>query len=178
MNHAITTAGRAGRIDDAMTIFRSIPKAGYTTDLMSYNNIIWSAGHARRVDQAKKLFQELAGAQQTTNYARRISSSVDVPAPAATVTFRNGAAAATAVAVGSIGSVGSPTPRDNVAGPGYLRPNVYTYGALMHGFAKTRSYKQVGKCFIFPFLPLLHLCTLKNCKEWPTHTPYVYYDQM
>jgi pentatricopeptide repeat protein len=23
-----------------------------------------------------------------------------------------------------------------------LRPNVYSYGALMHGFAKTKSYKQ------------------------------------
>ena len=40
LNHAITTAGRAGRMNDALEIFRSIEKLSYTPDLMSYNNII------------------------------------------------------------------------------------------------------------------------------------------
>eukprot|EP01038_Epipyxis_sp_PR26KG_P010018 gene10018-13474_t len=59
INHAITTAGRMGRLSEAFELFESIPKLGHTVDLMSYNNIIWSAGNVGRADVAKKLFNEL-----------------------------------------------------------------------------------------------------------------------
>jgi leucine-rich PPR motif-containing protein len=87
VNHAITTAGRMGRINDAIEIFNCIsPVLGFVPDLMSFNNIIWCAGNSGRIDLAKKLFTDLSKTK--------------------------------------------------------LRPNVYSYGALMHGFAKTKSYKQ------------------------------------
>ena len=102
LNHAITTAGRLGRIDDAMEIFNSISKVGYVPDLMSYNNIIWCTGNAKRTEVSRKIFNEL------------ISS-----AP-------------------------------------HLKANVYTYGALMHGFAKTKHYKQA--------LALIDEMTLRGIK--------------
>jgi len=87
MNHAITTAGRLGRVQDAMAVFDAIPNIGYAADLMSYNNIIWCTGNARRVEEAMKIFQQLN------------------------------------------------------AHP-HLKPNVYTYGSLMHGFAQTKAYRK------------------------------------
>lgn len=93
MNHAITTAGRLSRINDALEIFRSIEVLKFKCDTMSYNNIIWSAGHVGRIDLAKQLFNEFLS-----------TSSVD--------RLHN------------------------------KKPNVYTYGALMHGCAKTKDYKQ------------------------------------
>jgi pentatricopeptide repeat protein len=87
INHAITAAGRLGRIDDALELFNSIPNMDYVPDLMSYNNIIWCAGHLGKVDLAKRLFHTLSSKTQH-------------------------------------------------------RPNVYTYGALMHAFAKSKDYKQ------------------------------------
>lgn len=83
MNHAITTAGRLGRINDALEIFQGIGQP----DVMSFNNIIWSAGHAGKMELAKDLFTKL------------------------TTTTK-------------------------------LRPNVYTYGALMHACAKSRDFKK------------------------------------
>lgn len=87
VNHAITTAGRLYRPDDAIEIFRSINKLGFKADLMTYNNIIWCVGNAGRFDISKQFFSEL------------------------------------------------------VARPD-LKPNVYTYGALMHACAKIKGYKQ------------------------------------
>jgi pentatricopeptide repeat protein len=87
-------------MEDALELFYSIPKLGYTPDLMSYNNIIWSAGHLRRVDLAKKLFASL-----TSTVAKSSDSLVT-----------------------------------------HLRPNIYTYGALMHAFAKAKDYKQALAC--------------------------------
>lgn len=87
LNHAITTAGRLGRIEDAMEIFNSIKKVGYSPDLMSYNNVIWCAGNAKRTEISRKIFNQLSDSA-------------------------------------------------------HLKANVYTYGALMHGFAKTKNYKQ------------------------------------
>lgn len=86
VNHAITTAGRLDRVDDAMEIFDSISKLRLIADLMSYNNIIWCTGNARRTEISRKIYNDL-------------------------LTKTN------------------------------LKPNVYTYGALMHGFAKTKNYK-------------------------------------
>lgn len=86
-NHAITTAGRMGRINDAIEIFKSITTSlDYTPDLMSYNNLIWCAGNSGRIDLAKKLFTDITKSN--------------------------------------------------------LRPNVYSYGSLLHGFAKSKNYKQ------------------------------------
>ena len=59
MNLAITTAGRLGRVEDAMEIFRGISSLKFKPDLMSYNNIIWSAGQAGKIALAKQLFEEL-----------------------------------------------------------------------------------------------------------------------
>ena len=87
VNHAITTAGRLYRPDDAIEIFRSINKLGFKADLMTYNNIIWCVGNAGRFDISKQFFSEL------------------------------------------------------VARPD-LKPNVYTYGSLMHACAKIKGYKQ------------------------------------
>lgn len=87
VNHAITTAGRLYRPDDAVEIFRSINKLGFKADLMSYNNVIWCVGNAGRFEISKQFFQEL-------------------------------------------------TARTD------LKPNVYTYGALMHACAKIKGYKQ------------------------------------
>ena len=96
VNHAITTAGRLYRPDDAVEIFRSIGKLGFQADLMTYNNIIWCVGNAGRFDVSKQFFAELL------------------------------------------------TRTD-------LKPNVYTYGSLMHACAKIKGYKQallyLGKCF-------------------------------
>lgn len=88
-NHAIVTAGRLGRLDDAMTIFKSLDDAhlGYGPDLMSYNNIIWVLGNSGQFDAAKRVFSKL-------------TTSTD------------------------------------------LKPNVYTYGSLLHGCAKAKAYKQ------------------------------------
>ena len=87
VNHAITTAGRLYRPDDAVEIFRSIGKLGFQADLMTYNNIIWCVGNAGRFDVSKQFFAELL------------------------------------------------TRSD-------LKPNVYTYGSLMHACAKIKGYKQ------------------------------------
>ena len=87
VNHAITTAGRLYRPDDAVEIFRSIGKLGFQADLMTYNNIIWCVGNAGRFDVSKQFFAELL------------------------------------------------TRTD-------LKPNVYTYGSLMHACAKIKGYKQ------------------------------------
>lgn len=87
LNHAITTAGRAGRINDALEIFRSMEKLDFTPDLMSYNNIIWCAGNQGRVELAKDLFTQLT--TKTT-----------------------------------------------------LKPNVYTFGALMHSCARSRDFQR------------------------------------
>lgn len=88
-NYAIVTAGRLGRLDDAMTIFKSLDDAhlGYGPDLMSYNNIIWVLGNSGQLDAAKRVFSKLT---TSTN----------------------------------------------------LKPNVYTYGSLLHGCAKAKAYKQ------------------------------------
>ena len=87
INQLITVAGRLNKNDEALEIFRSIPKLGFQTDLMSYNNIIWSAGNVGKVELAKTLFSELLDGKQ-------------------------------------------------------LKPNVYTFGSLMHGCAKVKAYKQ------------------------------------
>jgi hypothetical protein len=87
VNHAITTAGRLYRPDDAVEIFRSIGKLGFKADLMTYNNVIWCVGNAGRFDISKQFFAELL------------------------------------------------TRSD-------LKPNVYTYGSLMHACAKIKGYKQ------------------------------------
>ena len=87
VNHAITTAGRLYRPDDAVEIFRSIGKLGFLADLMTYNNVIWCVGNAGRYETSKQFFQELL------------------------------------------------TRSD-------LKPNVYTYGSLMHACAKIKGYKQ------------------------------------
>lgn len=87
INQLITVAGRLNKIDDALEIFRSIPKLGFQTDLMSYNNIIWSAGNVGKIELAKTLFSELLDGKQ-------------------------------------------------------LKPNVYTFGSLMHGCAKVKAYQQ------------------------------------
>ena len=87
VNHAITTAGRLYRPDDAVEIFRSIGKLGFKADLMTYNNVIWCVGNAGRFDISKQFFAELL------------------------------------------------TRPD-------LKPNVYTYGSLMHACAKIKGYKQ------------------------------------
>jgi len=87
INHAIITAGRLGRVTEAMEIFTQMPCLGYTPDLMSYNNILWCTGNAKRVEESKRIFQALAKHP-------------------------------------------------------YLKPNVYTYGSLMHGFARSKSFKQ------------------------------------
>lgn len=86
-NHAIISAGRLGRIDDATTIFKSmdIEHLGFSPDLMSYNNIIWTLGNAGQLDAAKRIFNKLA---ETS-----------------------------------------------------LKPNVYTYGSLMHGCAKSKAHR-------------------------------------
>ena len=98
VNHAITTAGRLYRPDDAVEIFRSIGKLGFQADLMTYNNVIWCVGNAGRYETSKQFFQELL------------------------------------------------TRPD-------LKPNVYTYGSLMHACAKIKGYKQaliyLGKFFFF-----------------------------
>lgn len=91
INYAITTAGRLGRIQDALEIFYSIDKLNYIPDLMSYNNIIWSAGNVANIDLAIDLFNTLVNES-----------------------FRKNS----------------------------LRPNVYTYGSLMHGCAKGKDYKK------------------------------------
>ena len=90
-NHAILTAGRLGRISDALTIFEALDEEhlGFSPDLMSYNNIIWVLGNAGQLDAAKRLFNKL-------------TSSTTPP----------------------------------------LKPNVYTYGSLMHGCAKAKAYRQ------------------------------------
>lgn len=87
MNYAISTAGRMKRIDDALQIFQSIERLGYTPDIVSFNNLIWSVGHAGRVDIARTFFNKMV--KETK-----------------------------------------------------LRPNVYSYGALMHAYARTKGYKQ------------------------------------
>ena len=87
INHAITTAGRLFRPDDAIEIFRSIKKLGFVADLMTYNNVIWCVGNAGRYDISKQFFQELLSRPD-------------------------------------------------------LKPNVYTYGSLMHACAKIKGYKQ------------------------------------
>lgn len=87
VNHAITTAGRLFRPDDAVEIFRSINKLGFKADLMSFNNVIWCVGNAGRFEVSKQFFSELL--------------------------LRTD-----------------------------LKPNVYTYGALMHACAKIKGYKQ------------------------------------
>ena len=102
INHAITTAGRAGRTDEAIEIFNSIPIVfGYRPDIMSYNNIIWCAGNAKKVQLAKDLFKELRKSN--------------------------------------------------------LKPNVYTYGSIIHGFAKTKDFKQVHTYCSLMLLYLLFL---------------------
>lgn len=77
VNHAIVTAGRLGRVDDALEIFNAVdgykPKAkrnagmetkaphsfDFGPDLMTFNNIIWCAGNAGKFDLAKSLFTQL-----------------------------------------------------------------------------------------------------------------------
>lgn len=77
VNHAIVTAGRLHRIDDALEIFNAVngykPKAKRSSggsvsssqsfefgpDLMTFNNIIWCAGNAGKFDLAKSLFTQL-----------------------------------------------------------------------------------------------------------------------
>ena len=86
INHAIITAGRLRRVEDAMTIFRSLSLLGFTPDLMSYNNAIWCAGNGGRPDLAKTIFNELLENQR-------------------------------------------------------LKPNVYTYGSLLHACAKSKNYQ-------------------------------------
>ena len=86
VNHAIITAGRLRRVDDAMTIFRSLPVLGFTPDLMSFNNAIWCAGNGGRLDLSKTIFNELL---------------------------------------------------DNSR----LKPNVYTYGSLLHACAKSKNHQ-------------------------------------
>jgi Pentatricopeptide repeat domain len=107
VNHAITTAGRLYRPDDAIEIFRSINKLGFRADLMTYNNIIWCVGNAGRFDISKSFFHEL------------------------------------------------------VARPD-LKPNVYTYGALMHACAKIKGYKQA--LLYLGRSPALNLL----CDKWST----------
>ena len=85
LNHAIVTAGRLKRVKDAINIFRSLNKLGFTPDLMSYNNAIWSAGNSGQLELSKSIFNELLSNQK-------------------------------------------------------LRPNVYTYGSLMHSCAQSRDY--------------------------------------
>jgi pentatricopeptide repeat domain-containing protein 1 len=85
-NHAIVTAGRLRRTDDAMKIFRSLPNLGFSPDLMSFNNAIWCAGNGGRLDLSKSIFNEL---METKN----------------------------------------------------LRPNVYTYGSLMHACARAKNHQ-------------------------------------
>eukprot|EP00981_Chlorochromonas_danica_P012152 scaffold4562_cov183-Ochromonas_danica.AAC.2 len=85
INHAIVTAGRLDRVDEAIEIFEKIPKLGFSADLMSYNNIIWTLGHCGRLEMAKKYFTRLS---KTT------------------------------------------------------KPNVYSYGALMHGYARSKNAVQ------------------------------------
>lgn len=87
LNQAIVLAGRIGRVDDAVKMFRSIEALGFQADIMSYNNVIWSAGNAAKADLAKGFLQELLTSRQK------------------------------------------------------LHPNVYTYGALMHGCAKAKNHK-------------------------------------
>lgn len=86
INHAIVTAGRLRRIDDAMKIFRSLPTLGFTPDLMSYNNAIWCAGNGARLDVAKQIYNELLENKRQ-------------------------------------------------------KPNVYTYGSLMHACAKAKNHQ-------------------------------------
>ena len=77
VNHAIVTAGRLNRIDDALEIFNAMngykPKSKRSSggsvgspmpfefgpDLMTFNNIIWCAGNAGKFDLAKSLFTQL-----------------------------------------------------------------------------------------------------------------------
>ncbi len=86
VNHAIVTAGRLRRVDDAIKIFRSMPSMGLTADLMSYNNAIWCAGNSGRLDLSKSIFNELMATKN-------------------------------------------------------LKPNVYTYGSLMHACAKSKNHQ-------------------------------------
>ena len=118
-NHAIITAGRLGRIDDALEIFEALSdratdtrrnmdvskgnnnyhehrpimnNLGYGPDLMTYNNIIWSTGNAGRFELAKSLYSQL---------------------------------------------------KDEISSKGLrFRPNVYTFGSLIHGCVKAKAYKQ------------------------------------
>jgi len=87
VNHAIVSAGRLGRTEDAIEIFRSLKGLGFSPDLMSFNNVIWCAGHSGKLELSKKLFKEMLA---TTK----------------------------------------------------LKPNVYTYGSLIHACAKAKNYKQ------------------------------------
>ncbi len=76
VNHAIITAGRLGRVEDALEIFNAVegfkPKSkrkpsemesmggfAFGPDLMTFNNIIWSTGNAGRFELAKSLFTQL-----------------------------------------------------------------------------------------------------------------------
>jgi pentatricopeptide repeat protein len=118
VNHAIVTAGRIGRIDDALEIFnavegylpRSKRSSGKTAssfdfgpDLMTFNNIIWSAGNAGRFDLAKSLFIQLQNDNNNNNNNNN---------------------------------------NEDATSNKKLRPNVYTYGSLMHGCVKAKAYKQ------------------------------------
>lgn len=92
MNYAITTAGRLGRVDDAIKIFENVANLGYSPEIMTYNNIIWATGHCGREELATQYYKQLL---QQPQY-----------------------------------------------GPKSFKPNVYSFSALMHAYAKSQNYRK------------------------------------
>ncbi len=96
------------------------PVLGFGPDLMTYNNIIWSVGNAGQLDLAKRIFHKLKATHSTQQAEdeRSLRSKKQ--------TKRTGNAG---------------TNKKEKWIPN-LRPNVYTYGSLMHGCVKARNYRQ------------------------------------
>jgi pentatricopeptide repeat protein len=87
MHRSITSAGRSGRLEDALELFNSMPNLGFKRDLKAYNNLIWAAGNCGREDLSLEFYRDL----------------ID---------------------------------------KAHFKPNIYTYGALMHAFAKSKNHQK------------------------------------